>query len=181
MKTLVIHPNDPTTDFLKAIYEDKDWKVIDYNPGVRELKDNIKNHERIVMLGHGSKKGLFGFDKMIIDSRLVYLLREKIGVYIWCNANEFVEKYKLKGFYTGMIISDYIESKLYCIYTKDDQIFESNVLFAESIGKGIDEENMLKEVQDSYRGDTDIIDFNSQNLFQNDYSKFKNRKQVSTG
>jgi hypothetical protein len=53
-------------------------------------------------------EGLIGFGDAFND--YVYLLRDKIGVYIWCNANVFVEKYGLKGFYTGMIISEYEES-----------------------------------------------------------------------
>ncbi len=88
MKTLVIHPQDTTTDFLKPIYKDRDWKVIDYNPGKRELTEQIKLHDRIIMLGHGDNCGLYGFDRMIINSKLVYLLREKICVCIWCHADQ---------------------------------------------------------------------------------------------
>ena len=40
-------------------------------------KDAIKSNDRIVMLGHGTEQGLIGFQRFIIDSSLVYLLREK--------------------------------------------------------------------------------------------------------
>lgn len=63
MKTLVIHPQDPTTDFLCNIYSDKDWSIINSHVSSRVLKESIKSHDRIVMLGHG--------DKYIIDSSLV--------------------------------------------------------------------------------------------------------------
>lgn len=31
MKTLVIHPQDKSTDFLKEIYSDKNWTVLNKN------------------------------------------------------------------------------------------------------------------------------------------------------
>lgn len=58
MKTLVIHPKDQTTDFLSVIYDDKDWTIINTNVSKSYLKTQIKSHDRIVMLGHGTDKGL---------------------------------------------------------------------------------------------------------------------------
>lgn len=58
MKTLVIHPKDITTDFLSDIYSDKDWTVININVSKSFLKKQIKEHDRIVMLGHGTGEGL---------------------------------------------------------------------------------------------------------------------------
>lgn len=83
--TLVIHPKDQTTDFLSEIYLDKNWTVINTNTSKKFLKEQILTHDRIVMLGHGTEKGLLGYDRYIIDSTLVYLLREKECVCIWCN------------------------------------------------------------------------------------------------
>jgi hypothetical protein len=85
LKTLVIHPKDKSTDFLSIIYSDKDWTVIsDIHPKKRLLKEAIKSHDRIVMLGHGSQEGLMNSDfNTIIDSKMVYLLRDKINVAIW--------------------------------------------------------------------------------------------------
>lgn len=169
MKTLVIHPFDVTTGFLSVIYEGKkDWTVIDTNVSTKFLKKQIKNHNRIVMLGHGSEDGLFGFGRLIIDSTLVYLLREKQCVCIWCNADVFVEKYELKGFYTGMIVSDYEEAIMYSINLHENivqKIYNSNVLFADAAKKSIDEENMLDSMKLMYDDDSNpIIDFNKQNL-----------------
>ena len=165
MNTLVIHPYDPTTDFLSVIYKDKYWTVIRENVSKKVLIENIKAHKRIVMLGHGYEGGLFGFDRVVINSELVYLLREKQCVCIWCNAQYFVEKYELKGFYTGMIISDDMEANMYCVNTKPKEIKESNALFAKAILAGIDKKDMLTEVVNNYKGNTDIIEFNAENLF----------------
>ena len=165
MKTLVIHPKDLTTDFLCEIYSDKDWTVINTNISKKLLKDKIKSHDRIVMLGHGTEKGLFGFDKYVIDSTWVYLLREKICVCIWCNADVFVKKYELKGFFTGMIISEYEEAIMFCISTKSQWIAESNTHFALAIKNSIDEENMLEKAKMLYEGNSSVIEFNRNNLY----------------
>ena len=60
MKTLVIHPKDSTTDFLSDIYIDKEWTLITKNVSKKILKESIKEHDRIIMLGHGTEKGLIG-------------------------------------------------------------------------------------------------------------------------
>lgn len=169
MKTLVIHPKDPTTDFLKEIYKNKDWTIINHNPSKSELKKAIKDHDRVIMLGHGTGYGLLGFGRFVIDSRLVYLLREKDCVCIWCNADKFISKYKLKGFYTGMIISEYEEAIDYCIQAFNlIHITESNILFAEAVKESILEEDILKGIKERYKTKNNpIILFNQNNLFIN--------------
>lgn len=171
MKTLVIHPKDSTTDFLSVIYSDKDWTVINKNTSKKILKEQIKTHDRIVMLGHGTKEGLIGFDRLVIDSTWVYLLREKICVCIWCNADVFVEKYGLKGFYTGMIISEYEEAIMYCVPTNSFWISESNTDFALAIKNSIDDENMLEKAKLLYEGNTSVVEFNRNNLYYESLSQ----------
>lgn len=167
MKTLVIHPKDSTTDFLCEIYKHENWVTINTNVSKKTLKDQINAHDRIIMLGHGTEKGLIGFDRFVIDSTLVYLLREKICVCIWCNANDFVEKYGLKGFYTGMIISEHEEAVMYNISTNLFWITESNKDFALAIKKSINHKNMLEKAISFYEGNSNIVEFNKKNLFQN--------------
>jgi hypothetical protein len=165
MKTLVIHPKDSTTDFLSEIYLDKDWTVININVSKKVLKEQIKSHDRIVILGHGTEKGLLGFNRYIIDSTWIYLLREKNCVCIWCNANVFVKKYNLKGFYTGMIISEVEEAEMYNLPTNWQWINESNKDFAFAIKESIDEENMLEKTKLLYEGNSSIVEFNRKNLY----------------
>lgn len=168
MKTLVIHPSDPTTDFLKVIYEGKGWTTIRTSVPKRVLKESILAHDRIVMLGHGTEKGLANSKwDGVITSDLVYLLREKLCVAIWCNANVFFEKYDLKGFYTGMIISEYDEAIYCCVNTTYHEISESNLLFASSIAKAIDSDDMLAVAKKAYisEGLNRTMDYNDKNLF----------------
>ena len=179
MKTLVIHPKDSSTDFLSVIYADKkDWTIInDLDVSSKILKEQIKSHDRIVMLGHGTEQGLIAMKnrydfRYIISSSWVFLLREKECVCIWCNADVFVKKYELKGFYTGMIISESDEANLYCIPSKYEDIQQSNTLFADSVSKSIDSTDMLTEMVSSYNGEGNpIIAFNKDNLYHSNNGK----------
>ena len=123
MKTLVIHPEDPTTKFLEATYAGMECTVIT-DPLISKslLRKAIRGHDRVIMMGHGTEHGLVSINRaksdpsfilshrFIIDSNIVNFLREVECVFIWCNADEFVNKYKLSGFHTGMIISEYEEA-----------------------------------------------------------------------
>jgi hypothetical protein len=165
MKTLVIHATDYSTRFLKLIYENRGWTVINDNVSKSELKKQIKKHDRIVMLGHGTGYGLLGHGRYIIDSSYVYLLRDKICFCVWCNSDIFVKKYGLKGFYTGMIISE-MEESYYCnVKTNLVELEELNWLFAESLQKAIDEPNILEVAKNIFVGDCPLVEFNKNNMY----------------
>lgn len=169
MLTLVIHPSDPTTDFLSEIYKDKEWTIIRDKISARQLYLHIKNHDNIIMLGHGTPFGLIGWDGFVIDSTWVYLLREKNCIGIWCHANIFFEKYGLKGFYSGMIISEILEAKFYRIFSTQEQIDESNILLASAIKESIhitDDFKLLESVKSKYiTKNNPIIKYNQNNLY----------------
>ncbi len=167
MKTLVIHPTDPTTAFLSVIYEGKGWEVITSPSPGNYIIDQIKKHDRIIMLGHGTSAGLIGGQGFIINSKHVYLLRDKLCICIWYNADEFVKNYNLKGFHTGMIISDWEEALMFCLHQcKPNQVVDSNILFADSVMKSIDSDDILSSMHKNYNGDSNpIIAFNRDNLY----------------
>lgn len=165
MKTIVIHPKDYSTDFLSEIYSDKEWYVVNDNRSESELKKLTKQYERVVMLGHGTEDGLIGFNRLIINSSWADLLLDKICVCIWCNADEFVKRYGLKGFYTGMIISEEDEAVMYSISTNLDSIFESNKDFALAIKNSIDDVNMLEKAKMLYSGKSSVVEFNRNRLY----------------
>ena len=146
MKTLVIHPEDSTTFFLDIVYRNiEDLTLITHGMSKDEIKEEIKKHDRVMMMGHGSPGGLFAVGKFktnngyIIDDSFVDLLKEKDNsVFIWCNADRFVDRYNLKGFYTGMFISEVGEA-MYCGLpkTKQSEVDESNYSFVEIMGECI--------------------------------------------
>jgi hypothetical protein len=162
MKTLVIHPKDKSTEFLKKIYENIENKTV-INGGISkdEIKTLIEEHDRIIMMGHGSPNGLFSIGNFfntqggfIIDNTMVEILKKKDNnVFIWCNADLFVKPFKLRGFYTGMFISEVIEAEYCDVYGTNQQIIdESNYGFVNIISKYINEnkETIHENVKNEY-------------------------------
>jgi len=145
MKTLVIHPKDRTTDFLKPIYENIPNATV-LTEGLRsDVIKLIEEHNRVLMMGHGSPWGLFGVGRFregnhyptyIIDKEIVHtLLPKKENVFIWCNADQFVKQHELKGFYSGMFISEVSEASFCGLPgTPQSVVDESNNSFAKWLG-----------------------------------------------
>jgi len=63
-------------------------------------------------------------------------LQDKECIFIWCNADKFVEANNLKGLYSGMFISETSEAA-YCGLpgTPQDIVTESNDYFAKELGE----------------------------------------------
>jgi hypothetical protein len=147
MKTLIVHPEDRSTYFLDIVYKNVENPTI-VTGGVTkdELREMIEDHDQVMMMGHGSPSGLFSIGKFgirdhsayAIDSTMVEALSKKQNsIFIWCNADQFVEKYNLKGFYSGMFISEVGEA-CYCglLGTVQEVVDESNMEFVELLGSG---------------------------------------------
>jgi hypothetical protein len=140
MRTLIIHPEDKTTDFLTPIYSNIKATVIRGGVTKYEVNEQIKQHDRILMMGHGSPMGLFSVGKFygssyVIDGHTVQHLKDKECIFIWCNADRFVEANNLKGLYSGMFISEVGEAN-YCGLPGTPQfvVEESNDVFAKEFG-----------------------------------------------
>lgn len=159
MNTLIIHPSDPSTTFLDIVYTPIQNKTV-ITGGIDrdELHSLIESHDRVIMCGHGSPGGLFDCNKFnlgpndgpyIIDKTTVpYLSKKDNNIFIWCNADRFVEKFALKGFYSGMFISETGEAH-YCglFHTPQDVVDESNFGFCNILAGFINEEQT-----EMYRG-----------------------------
>ena len=111
MKNLIIHPKDPTTCFLSRIYVPlKNKTVINGGVSKSELRKQILIHDRVIILGHGSPNGLLAVGQfpnagfLIIDDSIVEVLKEKTeNIFIWCNADQFVQRHGLAGLNCGML------------------------------------------------------------------------------
>jgi len=146
MKTLIIHPQDESTEFLSVIYKPiKNKTVIIGGSHKSELMHLIPQYDRVIMLGHGSHSGLYAIGvwwdrpQFIIDESIVpYLRGNPNNMYIWCDADQFVERHGLSGFYTGMFISEKMES-LECgvIGVDHADIDESNTRFSDILSRYI--------------------------------------------
>lgn len=176
MKVLVIHPNDKTTNFLCPAYV-RDFTTIRTNIGDALLKSLIRQHDIIIMMGHGDEKGLFGHGRYIVTSDFVYELRNKTCIYIWCHASDFVKKYSLKTpFATGMFISEVDEAYLEGVKFEGDDIYDSNYWFVEGLEvfflNILDKTYKIEDLSDHYKiglkeKENNIIQFNVEQFYSN--------------
>lgn len=164
LKTLVIHPEDLSTEFLNPIYTRIPNKtILRHYTSVQQIKTAIDLHDRVIMLGHGDPQGLFNmdsntrsFNNMFINGRMVESLqRKKDNIYIWCYASSFVERHQLPGFATGMFISEPIELLVMNNPPQHDYeelITESNRQFSAIMSKYIFEETpaLYTKVKEEY-------------------------------
>ena len=173
MRTLVIHPHDKSTHFLKPIYEKIPHKtVITGGLSTAEVENLIPMYDRIIMLGHGSPNGLFGINfnrTYIIGENIVYLLQNRECIFIWCHADQFVKKHNLKGFHSGMFISEVDEALIYGLKGDKQLVNESNDAFAEILGEAADKPlNELHEYVTSnyswYTETNEIAKYNHERL-----------------
>ena len=173
MRTLFIHPTDPSTDFCKSVYEDyvncDDVTII---TGTRipssTIKEALKTHDRIVFLGHGTEYGLLDKSdwRYVITSNDLQLFRDKTVICIWCNANVFAERYDLNAFATGMFISEPDEADWYNLPPDQKLIDESNELFCRILSRCIfdDPKDIRMIIEHSYKGNNPIIKFNRESM-----------------
>lgn len=161
MKTLIIHPDDRSTDFLKDIYKNlKDKTVVSKDVSQNTLHELIRSHDQIVMLGHGTGGGLFNVANIgdygrTIGADEVPLLKDKHCVFIWCNADQFVRAHNLKGLSSGMFISEVSEARYCRVEGNQRQVNESNRIFSLLLGnmmadRDLDYETIHYMVDESY-------------------------------
>ena len=156
---LVIHPKDKTTVMLSALYDGLEAQVVIDCRSTKEmghLLRHVSTQERIMLLGHGSDKGLFyraddskeGFDKIIVGHPHAYHLRKHGGniVAVWCNADLFARAEGLHGLFSGMIVSELSEAQLYKIETTQEELDSENVKLARRLRTLLDERIPLSEI-----------------------------------
>lgn len=178
MKTLVIHPKDESTTFLTDIYKDIPNKKVITSGDYQEVIHEIDRHDRIIMLGHGSPFGLLGVQQfknkfLIVDYNTAKHLKDKECVFIWCNADQFVKRYNLKGFYSGMFISE-VEEGVFCGLPKttEEEVVTSNTTFSKIVGKIINNNvDKIYEVVKTEYGklitNNPVANYNHQRLYLN--------------
>ena len=144
MRTLFIHPTDPSTAFCSAIYQDYlQWDNVTLITGNHisrnVLVEALRTHDRIVFLGHGTELGLLDmrYDwRYLITSRDLQFFRDKECICFWCNANIFAEKYDLNAFATGMFVSQLSEARQYNLPEDQNRIFDPIEQIRDTIYRG---------------------------------------------
>jgi len=127
----IIHANDPTTQVLSLLYQQREdvRMLITERNNSSDVQRAIRTDDVIMMLGHGNEYGLFSkpekngdYKRFLITDKHVQFLRGKTCIGIWCHANLFAERYGLHGLFSGMIISELQEAVDYNIEVTKDMI-----------------------------------------------------------
>jgi len=170
LNNLIVHMEDSTTDFLCPIYCALTHKTVLRKPvGSDELNDLIATHDRVFMLGHGVPEGLFSLawnEPLIISAANVHALQQKPeSVYIWCHASEFVSRYQLNGFASGMFISEVSEARFCGIppaACRQEAVDASNELFVRFVTEHAEApvSEMFEHVRAAYDCDCAITQYN---------------------
>lgn len=174
---LVIHPTDPTTSFLRILYEDlEDVRAIH---GQHESRNDLlsllfhRPGEPVMLLGHGTDAGLFRLENgeycCYVGRSMAYCLRKHPLIGIWCHANLFAENHRLHGLFSGMIISEMKEALEYGIPTTEAELALENALFASTLSGFLRAGLPYREIPDRMKaavGDGPAVrQFNYQSLF----------------
>lgn len=172
MRTLFIHPTDPSTKFAEIVYNNHltmdDVTVL---TGTRishaVIRKELQSHDRIVFIGHGTEFGLLDMVGMryVITSDDIQFFRDKPVICFWCNANIFAEKYNLNAFATGMFVSEVKEASWYHLPEEQDLIDASNTLMCNILSRcAFDNPNDIRNIVEKEYVDVNnpIICFNRQ-------------------
>lgn len=171
VNTLVIHMDDRSTDFLKAIYEGKGYPVVTGAMKLEEARAAIKAAGRVFMLGHGGPSGLFTRGFFAGDEEIGALLAEKQdGLYIWCNADAFAVRNKLTGLVSGMFISEVGEAAMFGIKATQQQVDASNAAFSRELRQIMDSGQPHASIRQKYcDAACQITQFNNERLYVFDH------------
>ena len=130
----VVHPKDRTTAVLSGLYEGLEVQLLDEtmtNNEIRHYLNHANPFEPLMILGHGSDKGLYsrkddtaeGFDRILVGKHHLYYLRQQHRLMgIWCHANLFAKEHHLSGLFTGMFISEMSEAYEYGVETTEEEL-----------------------------------------------------------
>jgi hypothetical protein len=168
--TLVVHLDDRTTDFLKAIYQGKGYPVLSGAVTKDTLAEAIKNAGRVFMLGHGCPTGLFGRSFMIDDQFGPLLAEKSDGLYIWCNADAYAVRNKLTGLVSGMFISEVAEAAYFGIKAAQEEVDRSNANFSRIVREIMDSGRPYSDVKQCYsNAECKITTYNNERLYVFDH------------
>lgn len=182
MKRLIIHPKDHTTEFLTALYEGWSDSIV-YNERLSSKEVNHLFHhcsptDQIILLGHGSDKGLYyredshkeGFDCVMVGHPHRHWLQNRHNIIgVFCHADRFARTEGLHGLFTGMIISELSEALQYGIHTTEAELSDENEKFVVRLRQLFDEGCLLHEIPGKMQVLDDIqselTKFNYSNIF----------------
>ena len=178
---LVIHPTDKTTEMLSILYEGLGARLIESYCSNKEMGYQLRHtspSERIMLLGHGSDKGLFfrkndeeeDFDGIIVGHPQAYYLRKHCGgiIGISCHAAESAKKEGLHGLFSGMIISEMSEAEENGVDTDKESMDRTNRIMFTQLRRLLDNGTPLHEIPERLK----TLDTTQSELSRFNYERF---------
>lgn len=173
----VIHANDPTTRFLSPLYQGREeikCHITEKSTNVDVLRA-LRSDDTVMMLGHGNQYGLFSvpnkegsYERFLITSRHVQFLRDKLCIGIWCYAEEFALRYGLHGLFSGMVISELDEARMFDIKATQKEIIREREQFAHDLLSCISQyglQDTPERMRQKGNNGSSLRQFNYQNLY----------------
>ncbi len=171
---IVVHPSDPSTRMLSEIY--KGIEGVTLFDSWKQRKEILKaiaaapKDEPILLLGHGCPSGLYDMRYgLIIGDADAELLKDRPNlVGIWCYASSYAAKHGLKGFFSGMFISEPQEALFCGVDASDEEIDEVawhfSTIFGLLLRGGCSLEETAGVLMDPCYIDSDLTEYNYSRL-----------------
>ena len=158
MTVVFSNTGDTDTRVLAALWDDiPDARVLNIRPGTPDARRAVdaaiaEEEDTLVLCGHGSPQGLFDPGAMapgadlaaiarnppyLVDARNALSVRARRVVGVWCYAASFAESAGLRGFFTGMFVSNPMEAAIVGCPGRDSAatITEQEVLFCRRVNE----------------------------------------------
>lgn len=171
---IVVHPTDPSTAMLSSIYEGlPNVTLFDSYRQRTEILSAIASapeDEPILLLGHGCPYGLLDMRYgLVINDGDAPLLRSHPNLLcVWCYASSYGYYHGLRGFYSGMFISEDCEARMYGVDASHEEVEWCSRDFAKRLGVLLKEGKSLREAADEMKDPkwivSDLTDYNYSRL-----------------
>ena len=159
----VVHPKDRTTAVLGGLYEGLEVQLLNETMTNNEIRHGLHHanvFEPLMILGHGSDKGLFSrkddtaedFDRILVGKHHLYYLKQQHRLMgIWCHAHLFAKEHQLSGLFTGMFISEMSEACEYGVETTEEELHTELSKFVHRLRGLMDEKVPYAEIPERLR------------------------------
>ena len=171
---IVVHPSDPSTGMLGLIYEGLDnvtlfdsWEQRDQ---IRAAIAAAPREEPVLLLGHGCPYGLYDlrYGLVLTDADAELLKDGPNLVGIWCYDSDYASRHGLKGFFSGMFISEEPEAWVNGVDAESGEIdgkaWDFAGRFGDMLRAGMPLEDAARELMDPRHVDSDLTRFNYSRL-----------------
>ena len=171
---IVVHPKDPSTRMLGLIYEGLE-NVTLFDSWLQRSKilaaiAAAPRDEPVLLLGHGCPSGLYDMRYgLVLTDRDAALLKDRPNlVGVWCYASDYAFKHGLKGFFSGMFVSEEPEAWVNGVDAEAEEIDAKAWDFARRFGNmfraGVPLGEIAAELMDPRHRDSELTRFNYSRL-----------------